>query len=101
MCEFLAGIIGAVVGGAIAIAGQWLKHQWETQEMRNRDEKRKKLLKQMLDKPGPNGWRKMETLSGVIGANRDETARLLTEIDARSSETEGDVWVFIKDKPLP
>jgi hypothetical protein len=43
----------------------------------------------------------METLSGVIGATRDETAQLLIEIDARASETGSDTWAYIKNKPLP
>ena len=55
----------------------------------------------MLENPSKGGWRKMETLSGVIGASREETARLLIEIDARVSETGRDVWAFIKNKPIP
>jgi len=43
----------------------------------------------------------MKTLSGVIGATRNETARLLIELDARASETGNDVWAYIKDKPIP
>src|SRR5690606_523685 len=101
MNEFWAGIIGVLVGGAVTVAGQWLKHQWATQDSPARDQKRKALLTQMLNNPGPEGWRDMKTLSGVIGASRDETARLLIEIGARSSETGAGVWAFIKDKPLP
>jgi hypothetical protein len=99
--DFWLGIFGASIGSAITLAGQWCKHRWETSEVRKRDDARKTLLRQMLSNPGPNGWRKMATLSGVIGANRDETARLLIEIDARASETENDVWAFLKDQPLP
>jgi len=58
-------------------------------------------LKTMLDNPGQTGWRKMETLSGVIGASRDETARLLIECGARASETGSDVWAYEKNEPLP
>ena len=43
----------------------------------------------------------METMANVIGASRDEAARLLIELDARASETGHDVWAFIKDKPIP
>ncbi len=101
MGEFWAGIIGVVVGGVVTLAGQWLQHRWKTAESRKRDEKRKELLREMLNNPGPEGWRDMKTMSGVIGASRDETARLLIEIAARASETEKDVWAYIKDKPLP
>jgi hypothetical protein len=55
----------------------------------------------MLDNPGPDGWRKMQALSGVIGASRDETALLLIDIGARASETGNDVWAYIAQKPLP
>lgn len=61
----------------------------------------KGVLKDILDRPGKDGWRNMETLSRVIGCDRETTARLLIEIGARGSETENDVWAYIKDKPLP
>jgi hypothetical protein len=101
MSGFWLGVGGALIGSAVTLAGQWCKHRWETSESRKRDGGRKALLRQMLDNPGPQGWRKMATLSGVIGASREETARLLIDIDARASETENDVWAYLKDKPLP
>ncbi|KPQ06085.1 MAG: hypothetical protein HLUCCA12_12815 [Rhodobacteraceae bacterium HLUCCA12] len=69
--------------------------------MRERDLKRKAMLRQMLNNPGAQGWRSMKTMSGVIGANREETARLLIEIGARASETGNHVWALTKNKPLP
>lgn len=99
--EFWAGIIGVVVGGVVTILGHWIVHHWQTAAARKRDEKRKAILTEMLNNPGPKGWRKMETMANVIGASRDETARLLIELDARASETGKDVWAFIKDKPIP
>jgi hypothetical protein len=101
MDEFWSAIVGVLAGSGVTIFGQWLKHRWETNETRQRDEKRKAMLRQMLNNPGRTGWRRMETMSGVIGATRDETARLLIEIDARSSESGSDVWAFLKKKPLP
>lgn len=99
--EFWAGIIGVVVGGVVTTAGHLIIHHWQTADARKRDEKRKTMLTDMLNNPGPTGWRKMETMAGVIGASREETARLLIELDARASETGKDVWAFTKDKPLP
>lgn len=105
MADFWLGVLGAGLGSGVTLFGQWVQHRWETGAARDRDAKRKTLLRQMLDNPGPTGWRRMETLSGVIGASRDETARLLIEIDARSSEAVAaggnDVWAYIRDKPLP
>ena len=101
MNEFWAAIIGVVVGGVVTTLGHLSIHRWQTAGERQRDEKRKAMLASMLDNPGPSGWRKMETMAGVIGATREETARLLIELDARASETGKDVWAFTKNKPLP
>ncbi|HSX56953.1 MAG TPA: hypothetical protein VLG14_16725 [Sphingomonas sp.] len=81
--------------------GQYAVHQIKTAEARQRDEKRKVVLRQMLRKPGRTGWRSLKTMASVIGTSEDEAARLLIEIDARGSETGTGVWAFIKDKPLP
>jgi hypothetical protein len=43
----------------------------------------------------------MKTMSGVIGASREETARLLIEVDARASESGNDSWAYTKIKPIP
>lgn len=101
MNEFWHGVAGVIIGSVLTMAIQWFKHRLETAEARKRDEKRKALLKTMLNNPGPKGWRTMKALSGVIGADRDETARLLIEIEARASETGNDSWAYLKDKPLP
>ena len=101
MLKAWIGLLGVVVGSGLTIAGQFFMHRLETAQKRDRDDRRKELLKQMLDNPGPDGWRKMSTMAGVIGAERDETARLLIELGARASETGNDVWAYLKDKPLP
>ncbi len=101
MSDFWLGLVGALIGSVSTLAGQWLKHLWETSESRKRDDGRKALLRQMLDNPGPTGWRRMATMAGVIGANRDETACLLIDIGARASETGNDTWAYISRKPLP
>lgn len=101
MTEFWAGIIGVVIGGVVTTVGHLIVSHQQTTKARKLDERRKALLSAMLSRPGPEGWRKMETMANVIGASRDETARLLIELDARSSESGRDVWAFIKDKPLP
>ena len=80
---------------------RWFLLVWQTSADRALDKKRKEHLKSMLEKPGPTGWRKVKTLSSVIGANRETTTRLLIELDARGSESGNDSWAYIKDKPLP
>ena len=95
------GVLGAGTGSAITLVGQWCKHRWETSEGRMREAGRKAMLQEMLNNPGATGWRKMAALSAVVGASRDETARLLIDIKARASETGNDTWAYLKDKPLP
>ncbi|MCJ8323124.1 MAG: hypothetical protein HRU29_03510 [Rhizobiales bacterium] len=91
-----AGIIGVIIGSFLQIFVNFVAHKIKTNNNRELDRKRKKMLTQMLDNPGPKGWRTMKTLSSVIGANREETARLLIELDARASETKNDSWGYIK-----
>ena len=99
--EFWAALIGAIVGGVITVAGQLIVHKVTTSEQRKLRQSRKDLLEKMLKNPGNSGWRKMSTLSGVIGASREETAELLIEVKARRSTKDEDVWAYIIDKPLP
>jgi len=101
MQDFLLGIIGVAVGSFGQFAIDHFRHERDNRAQREIDAKRIAHLKAMLANPGPTGWRTMKTLSGVIGASRDETARLLIKIDARASESGNDTWAFIKDKPLP
>lgn len=102
MCEALLGFLGALVGAFAAISGIYIAHRLEDQRRDRVDEPRRSLLRQMLDDP-KHEWRKMETLSNVIGASRGDTARLLIEIGARRNEkSDGeDVWGYLKDHPLP
>ena len=101
MEAFWLGIIGVAVGAVGQFAIDHFRHRRETKSQRELDEKRKAYLRAMLDNPGPTGWRKMKTMSGVIGASREETARLLIELDARASETGNDSWAYRKNKPIP
>lgn len=99
--EFILGIFGVAIGAAI----QFGFNIWQ-QELKNRDkkvldEKRRRLLKEALDHP-PKGteWRKLTTLCGLIGAEPNETTRLLIELGARGSETNNGTWALLSDKPL-
>ena len=76
------GVIGALVGGFLTIVGQLIVHWLQTRKARALDEARTKLLRQML---AARDWRKLSTLSRVIGADADTTRRLLIELSARGS----------------
>ena len=103
MSDALIGFIGVIVGSAATLISQYFAHWLQTRDAKARDLKRRALLTHLLDNPGTTGWRSMATLSGVIGASREETARLLIDMDARRNEAPNgsDVWGWIKDHPLP
>ena len=95
------GAGGVIIGALITSASVILKYFLETQQRKKLDKKRKKLLIKMLDSERfPNKWRKLKTLSRVIGTDEETTKRLLIEIGARGSETESDSWGLIKHHPL-
>ena len=55
----------------------------------------------LLENPPPDTeWRKLQTLSRIIGADYETTTRLLIEIGARGSEKENEVWALLSEKPL-
>jgi hypothetical protein len=99
MSDFWQGIIGVVVGSGTMLLVNWCQHKWQTSEQRKLDEKRKAMLSTML-MSGDHNWRKLETLSRVIGADYATTTRLLIELGARGSESEREVWALQSRKPL-
>lgn len=102
MSEFWSGLFGVVIGAAVSYGGVWLRHHLDAKEQIKFDVIRKKDLRHMLENPPPKKeWRKIETLSRVIGADYATTTRLLVEIGARGSEIENDVWALKSKKPLP
>lgn len=97
----LVGLIGGVVGAVLTIAGSILVHWLQDHPRRALDQKRKALLKTLLE---ARNWRKLSTLSRVVGADAETTRRLLIEVGARGSEKpredEEEVWGLISKHPL-
>jgi hypothetical protein len=97
----MVGVIGGVVGGMLTVAGNLGLHWLKNQGRRRLERKRKNHLQRMLEL---KDWRKLSTLSRVIGADADTTKRLLIEIEARGSEIPRDdgeeVWGFVSKHPL-
>ena len=97
----IVGLVGVIVGAIISILGNVLLHYLQNRRKDTLDELRKDLLLKMLDNDRfPNKWRKLETLSHVIGADDETTKRLLIEVGARGSESESNSWGLIKHHPL-
>jgi hypothetical protein len=96
-----AAILGAIVGGVTTFAGTVLTEIVRSYLATRADRPRKALLNRMLEDARP--WRKISTLSRVIGSSESDTRRLLVEIGARGSETpgaDGEVWGLIARHPL-
>jgi hypothetical protein len=91
---------GAVLGVLVTTIGQialfWLKDR-----PANRLAKlRKQLLMKMLDDQRWK-WRKLTTLSHVIGADETTTKALLIDVGARASQDGSQLWGLISRNPLP
>jgi hypothetical protein len=97
----VVGILGVVVGSLATIAGNVLLNWLKGRKQKSLDKARKELLRQMLT---AKDWRNLSTLSRVIGADGDETKRLLIATDARGSELPKDnneeAWGLISKHPL-
>jgi hypothetical protein len=100
-CEFWAGLLGATIGAVATIAAVYIHHRLTRGPQEKIDSDRKNLLLPMLQNTDGDGWRKIETLARVIGADHDTTKRLLIELGARGSEKSNDVWGLISKHPLP
>lgn len=94
------GVIGAVIGSLSTLAGQWLIFYLKQKAEKKKDQPRKDLLIEMLESK-KDGWRELETLKHVIGADEETTKRLLIEIGARASENGKPIRALMKYQPLP
>lgn len=98
----LIGILGGIVGACITLASEVIIHWLRGRRQNALDQKRIKLLREMLDDARfPGKWRNLTTLAAVIGADEAETKRLLIEAEARGSEKADGKWGLIKNHPLP
>ncbi|MBK7955704.1 MAG: hypothetical protein IPK02_18145 [Candidatus Accumulibacter sp.] len=95
------GLIGAIIGSILTLGGNVFLHWLKERPTRELDSRRKKLLRKMLsDQRFKGGWRKLTTLSRVIGADDTTTTRLLIEIGARGSEKDDSLWGLIENHPF-
>jgi len=95
------GFAGVIVGAIISVSGNFLLHWHQDRPRRKLDEGRKKLLEQMLrDTRFKERWRKITTLSRVVGADEETTKRLLIELGARGSEKDDGLWGLLEYHPL-
>lgn len=96
----LTGVFGAVVGVIVSILGNLLQDCLRGKTQRRIDRCRQKLLRNLLEDETFQ-WRKLSTLSSVIGCNEEQTKAHLIAIGARGSEKSDDMWGLISRNPLP
>lgn len=97
----IVGLVGAVVGSVLTMAGNIILHWFQTRSESSLDHARKTLLLKLLK---TRQWRTLSTLSRVVGADENTARRLLIEVGARSSEGERndgeEPWGLISKNPL-
>lgn len=94
------GFIGVMLGSLTSFATPIVMHFLQRRSQAKLDDTRKKLLQKMLDHP-ERTWRKLSTLSHVIGLDEETTKRLLLELGARASEDGQSLWGLISRNPFP
>ena len=97
----VVALAGVVIGALITVGGNVLLHWMQDRPRRELDAARKKILTKMLSDPRfPERWRKITTLSRVIGADAETAKRLLIDVGARGSERDDGLWGLIEHHPL-
>ncbi len=99
MAEGAWVVLGAAIGTVGSILTTWLNAYLTKKPPDPYDVAAMKLLKDMLEKE--RNWRTIDTLSNVIGADKQTTKEYLLAIGARGSETDANLWGLISRNPLP
>jgi hypothetical protein len=94
-----AAVIGSIVGGVGSFAATWLSAHLNRKRPDPADEAAKTLLRKMLGSE-KYPWRKLQSLSNVIGADEATTRRLLLEVGARGDVGQGAVWALVSRRPV-
>jgi hypothetical protein len=98
----IIGLVGALIGSLLTILGNILLHWLKNRPQSKLDSQRITMLEKMLeDDRFPDKWRYLSTMSAVIGADENETKRLLIKTKARGSEKVDGKWGLIKYHPFP
>lgn len=109
--EYIAGIIGGLLGGIVGTAGAWISGYWgprklEMERAAQEEERiwgpRKKLIKELLDKAVTEKGRSFNTLRRVTGTPDDDLRRLLVELGARGFTRENgeEAWIYQEKRQL-
>jgi hypothetical protein len=95
----LVGVIGAIVGSLLTLAGNLALEWFRARKQKRIDDTRQKILKEMLEDQAFE-WRNLSTLAAVVGCDEEQTKNLLIAIGARGSEKNDGKWGLISRHPL-
>jgi hypothetical protein len=96
----IVAAFGAILGIVVTTIGQIARDCLHERSAKRSDKRRIGMLKEMLNYERYT-WRKLSTLSHVIGADESITKELLIELGARGSEDGSDLWGLISRNPFP
>lgn len=95
----LIGLLGAIVGSLLTILGNIVLEWFKNKSQKKIDKKRQEILKEMLEHK-TYSWRNLETLSAVVGCDKETTKNHLISIGARGSENNDGKWSLTSRNPL-
>ena len=93
------GVIGAIVGSVLTIAGNFAMEWFRGRKQGAIDDARQKILKEMLEDQAFQ-WRNLSTLAAVVGCDEEQTKNHLIAIGPRGSEKNDGKWGLISRHPL-
>ena len=95
----VVGFLGVIAGSIITIVGNISIECLRNKHQKTIDAQRQQLLKEMLE-DSRFEWRKLSTLSSVIGCSEEDTKTHLIAIKARGSEKNDAKWGLLSRHPL-
>jgi acyl-CoA synthetase (AMP-forming)/AMP-acid ligase II len=106
--ELWVALAGGIIGGVLGCVATLLSTYWGPRKLEDLREKqaeeriygpRKHLLKKLLE-DNRFEWRRLSTVARATGTIEKECRRLLIEIGARGSLSEGEeLWALLSRKP--
>lgn len=95
----LAAVFGAAIGVFGTLGTTWLNHHFAQEKPNPAEKAAKELLENLLNRPKWR-WRRLDTLANVVGTDEATVRRLLLEIGARGSMTDGRLWGLVSRNPV-
>ena len=95
----LVGVIGAIVGSVLTLAGNFAMELFKGKKQKQIDDARRSILKEMLEDEAFQ-WRNLSTLAAVVGCDEEQAKNHLIAIGARGSEKNDGKWGLISRQPL-